>query len=210
MLIPSHASWHDNPVNQMSTIFLSTLLAIAFAEFAQAASEETKIQLTFSGGHASDARDHGRPVVLIANALGVSPEVFREAFSHVSPAPGGTESGRERVQENKRALLNALSRYGVTNELLDRVSDYYRYRPESGKLWPTKPATGYAIIQNGSVTSVTVVKSGAGYSSPPEVTIPGHPEVKLKAVLSFGHDLATNGSVSIITVEKTGMDGARK
>ena len=31
-----------------------------------------------------------RPVVLIAAALGVSSDVFREAFSHVRPAPAGT------------------------------------------------------------------------------------------------------------------------
>jgi hypothetical protein len=194
----------------MSTMLLSALLAITFAKLAQAAPEETRIQLTFTGGHETDARDHGRPVILIANGLGVSPEVFREAFSHVSPAPGGTEPNLERVQKNKRALLNALSRYGVTNALLDRVSDYYRYRPESGRLWPTKPATGYAIIKNGSVSSVTVVKGGAGYSSPPQVTVPGHPEVKLQAVLSFGRDLATNGSVSAITVERTQIDGHGK
>jgi hypothetical protein len=114
------------------------------------------------------------------------------------------------VQQNKRALLDALARYGVTNELLDRVSDYYRYRPESGRLCPTKPATGYAAIKSGLVVSVAVVNGGAGYSSPPQVTIPGHPEVKLKAVLSFGRDLATNGAVSTITVEKGGMNGDRK
>jgi hypothetical protein len=194
----------------MSATVLSTLFAITMASFAQAAPIETKIQLTFAGDHATDARDHGRPVILIAHALGVSPEVFREAFNHVSPAPGATEPDRKRVQENKRALLGALSRYGVTNALLDRVSDYYRYRPGSGRLWPTKPATGYAIIKNGSVTSVTVVNSGAGYNSPPQVTIAGHPEAKLKPVLSFGSDLATNGSVLAISVEKTGIDGAAK
>jgi hypothetical protein len=188
--------------NPMSALLLSILVATAFTNLAQAADEE-RVQLTITGGHGTDPRDHGRPVVLIANALGVPPEVFREAFSHVSPAPAGTEPGRDQVQQNKRALLDALSCYGVTNALLDRVSDYYRYRPESDRLWPTKPATGYAIIKNGSVNSVTVVNGGAGYSSPPQVTIPGHPEVRLKAVLSFGRDLATNGSVSAITVEKT-------
>lgn len=98
------------------------------------------VQLTITGGHETVPADHGRPVVLIASALGVKPEVFRTAFSRVMPAPGGTKPTAEQVRQNKEARLVALSPYGVTNELLDRVSDYYRYRPESGKLWD--PARG--------------------------------------------------------------------
>jgi hypothetical protein len=48
----------------------------------------TKVPVVFSGGHDTVVVDRGRPVVLIAAALGVPDEVFREAFSHVRPASG--------------------------------------------------------------------------------------------------------------------------
>jgi hypothetical protein len=41
---------------------------------------EAKVPVTFSGGHETDPQDRGRPVVLVAGALGVKPEVFRKAF----------------------------------------------------------------------------------------------------------------------------------
>jgi hypothetical protein len=50
------------------------------------------------------------------------------------------------------------------------------------------------------VTGVVVTDGGAGYSSPPEISIPGHPEVKLKGELVFGKDLARNGAISSIAV----------
>src|SRR3954468_3700422 len=99
---------------------------------------ETKVPVTFSGGHETDPRDHGRPVVLIAAALKVRPEVFRQAFSGVTPARGRRPTGDEQ-RRNKDALLKVLAPYHVSNERLDEVSDYYRYRPEKGELWPTKP-----------------------------------------------------------------------
>ena len=49
------------------------------------------LTLVFSGGTDTDPRDRGRPVVLVANGLGVTPEVFRDAFSGVHPA--GPNSG---------------------------------------------------------------------------------------------------------------------
>ena len=48
--------------------------------------DSKRIELNFTGGYDTDPRDHGRPVVLVAAGLGVAPEVFREAFSHVHPA----------------------------------------------------------------------------------------------------------------------------
>src|SRR5688500_17958881 len=47
------------------------------------------VTVTISGGHQTDARDNGRPVVLIAAALGVPTEVFRTALSGVTPAENG-------------------------------------------------------------------------------------------------------------------------
>jgi hypothetical protein len=190
----------------LSTIALAALLGIALANLAQAAEEE-KVALTITGGHETDPHDHGRPVILIAHALGVSPEVFREAFSHVSPAPAGKEPGRAQVQRNKQALLNGLSRYGVTNELLDRVSDYYRYPPGDGRLWPTTKAAGYVTLKNGSITSIKIIESGAGYTSLPAISIRGNPEMILKPVLAFGRDLKKNGSLSAITVENSEVRG---
>jgi hypothetical protein len=179
-------------------IILSGLLAAGFSNRAHAAGEET-VKLVITGGHGTDPRDHGRPVVLIASALGVAPEVFRDAFSHVKPAAPGTQPDPAQVQRNKSALLGALARDGVTNDSLDRVSNYYRYQPGSGRLWPTASATAFATIKGGAVTSIRVAEGGSGYSSPPDIFIPGHPEIVLKARLAFGRDLKTNGSVASIT-----------
>ncbi|MBI3875703.1 MAG: hypothetical protein HY300_07030 [Verrucomicrobia bacterium] len=187
-------------MNRFVAILMSALLAASFAGRAKAASEE-KINLTITGGHETDPRDHGRPVTLIASALGVTPEVFRNAFSRVKPAPAGTEPDPAQVQRNKAALLGELSRHGVTNELLDRVSNFYRYRPESGGLWPTTPAAAYATIKDGAVTSVVITSAGAGCNSTPRISIPGHPEIALKATIAFDRDLKKNGSISSITVE---------
>src|SRR5436190_24186746 len=66
--------------------------------------EETMVPVTFTGGHEYDRKtDHGWPVTLIAAALGVAPEVFREAFSGVTPSRSGPPS-REEAQRNKQAL----------------------------------------------------------------------------------------------------------
>ena len=190
----------------MSALLLSILVVAVFTSLAQAADEE-RVQVTITGGHETDPHDQGRPVVLIGNALGVTPEVFREAFSHVRPAPAGTKPDPARVQLNKRALLDALARYGVTNALLNRISDYYRYTPGGNRLWPKKAAQGYAIIKNGMVASITVSDGGTGYSSPPQVPVPAHPEVRLKAALRFGRDLTKNGSISEVTVEPSASKG---
>ena len=82
----------------------------------------TRVPVVFSGGHDTVPVDHGRPVVLIAAALGVKDEVFREAFSHVHPAgPGSGGPTGEEARANKAALMKALGKYGITNERLDAV-----------------------------------------------------------------------------------------
>src|SRR5215218_9651255 len=94
-----------------------------------ARASETQLPVTFSGGHETDPKDHGRPVVLVAAALNVKPEIFRKAFSGVKPAHGRGPTGEE-ARRNKEALMKVLGPYKVTNDRLDEVSNYYRYRPQ--------------------------------------------------------------------------------
>ena len=166
----------------------------------------TRIPVIFSGGHETDPQDRGRPVVLIAGALGIAPEVFREAFSRVHPAPAGTAPAPDQVRKNKEALMSALGRYGITNEQLDAVSNNYRYRRERGEMWPTNPATAYALVQNGAVTGFTITSGGAGYSSPPSVSVPGTNGLNASVELMFSRNFAENGSVKAITVTGQGTN----
>ena len=176
-------------------------LSAALTTGAHAAPSVTeRVPVVFSGGHDTDPRDRGRPVVLIAAALGVPPEVFREAFSHVRPAPAGQQPDPQEVQDNKRALLSALAPYGVTNERLDTVSNYYRYVRSRGERWPATPAVAYAVRKNGVITGYVVTSGGSGYSSAPLVTVPGVHGASARAELSFSKTFATNGSVSAISV----------
>lgn len=169
---------------------LAVLIALIPAQTAP-----ERVPVVFSGGHETDPADMGRPVILIAGALCVSPEVFREAFSHVHPAPAGTAPSRERVHENKETLLAALGPHGVTNDRLDEVSDHYRYNRGRGEMWPTEAATACALVENGAVTGFEITNGGSGYTTPPTVTIPGHPECRVVARLTFGRDFETNGAV---------------
>jgi hypothetical protein len=172
---------------------------VAASAWAGQKEEEKRVPVVFSGGHETDARDRGRPVVLVAAGLGVTPEVFRDAFSRVRPAPGGREPDPEQVRRNKEVLLNALGKYGVTNELLDRVSNYYRYNPGRGELWPSREALAYAVISKGKVVRFVVTNAGSGYSSPPKVSVTGF-AVEGSVKLWFGKDLGQNGSVARIEV----------
>jgi hypothetical protein len=165
-----------------------------------AADSVSRVPVVFSGGHDTDPRDHGRPVVLVAGALGVAPEVFREAFSHVRPAPAGSQPTPDQVRQNKAALMNALGKYGITNERLDEVSNYYRYRPGSGSLWPTREANAVALISGGKITGFEVVNGGSGYSSPPKVSVPGVTTPNARVELSFGKEFDSNGTVRTIAV----------
>lgn len=156
----------------------------------------------FTGGHDTDPRDRGRPVVLVAAGLGVAPDVFREAFSHVRPAPGGERPTESRVRENKKALLDALGKHGVTNDRLDEVSNYYRYRPQEGEVWTRRDAKAYATLgPDGKVMGVVVTDAGAGYSSEPEVRVEGK-SVPAKVTVAFGKDLERNGSISKVEVSR--------
>jgi hypothetical protein len=173
-------------------------LAVSFAgAIAQAA--ESKIPVTFSGGHETDPKDGGRPVVLVAAALEVKPEVFRQAFSGVRPAKNGKPSAEE-ARSNKAALMKVLQPYGVTNERLDEVSNYYRYQPQRGDLWTNTPAMAYAVVEDGKIKQIVVTEPGAGYSSPPKATVQGLETIPLKATVQFAKDLKKNGAVSGVEV----------
>ena len=164
-----------------------------------------RVAVTFTGGYETDPRDGGRPVVLIAAALNVPSEVFRKAFTGVIPARGGQAPEPEQVRRNKRALMSSLGPYGVTNELLDRVTTYYRYNRSQGEMWRNTPAAAYATVRDGVVT-FTITNPGCGYSSPPKVSVAGMgdlkvTDLKVTATLSFGADLARNGSIKEITAK---------
>lgn len=179
-------------------IVFSVAAAMPFAATPQTAT--TRVPLTFSGGHETDPRDRGRPVVLIASALGVPPDVFREAFSHVHPAPAGEQPNREDARRNKDALLQALSRYGVTNERLDEVSNYYRYDARRGELWPIETATGFALFKGGKITGFEITSGGSGYSSAPSVSVSGIKGIPLRVQLAFSQELEENGAVTSVGI----------
>jgi hypothetical protein len=152
--------------------------------------------VTIAGGHDTDPKDGGRPVVLIAAALGVKTEVFREAFSGVTPARGRGPTGDE-ARQNKDALMRVLAPHGVTNDRLDEVSNYYRYRPQNGELWRHRDAKARAVVEDGKVKRIEVNDAGAGYSTPPRVTIKGMENVELVVTLHFDKDLKKNGSIEV-------------
>lgn len=162
---------------------------------------EMKVPVTISEGHDIGKDDFGRPVALIAAALDVKPDVFRKAFSGVTPAKGRPPSGDE-ARKNKAALLKVLSPHGVTNERLDEVSDYYRFRPHNGELWPTTEAQAHAIVENGKIKEIVVTKPGAGYCSTPKVTVKGFPKATFNVTLSFDKDFKKNGAIAAIKLEK--------
>lgn len=160
---------------------------------------EKEVPVTFSGGHEIGRNDFGRPVVLIAAALNVKPEVFREAFSGVTPAKGRGPSGDE-ARKNKAALMKVLSPHGVTNERLDEVSNYYRYQPQRNELWPTTAAKAHAVVEDGKIKRIVVTSPGAGYCSPPQVKVEGIEGAEFKVKLDVGKDLKKNGGIGAVEV----------
>jgi Spy/CpxP family protein refolding chaperone len=163
----------------------------------------TRVPVTFSGGHDTVPVDHGRPVKLIAAALGVQEEVFREAFSHVHPAgPGSGGPTDAEARQNKAALMNALGKFGVTNDRLNTVSNFYRYAAWQGGIWKNKPATVSALVKNGVITGFEIISGGYGYTTPPSVSVPGIAGAA-KVELAFGKDMESNGAISAITIPRT-------
>jgi len=188
------------------SIPLLAVVAFAVATFSAQADPQslptgvTRVPVAFSGGHDTEGVDHGRPVVLIAAALGVAPEVFREVFSHVHPAgpnSGGPSDAEARA--NKAVLMDGLGKYGITNERINEVSNYYRYNRSRGEMWRTKPAAADALVKDGAIIGYEITSGGSGYSSVPTVSVPGINGATARVELSYGKDFATNGAVSAIT-----------
>jgi len=185
-------------------IFLLSLLTLLFAFILAACGSankdnnviNVKIGLTLTGGYETEPRDNGRPVILIAAALNVPPDVFREAFSHVTPAGAGQEPDPAQVQLNKEALLNALGPYGVTNERLDEVSNYYRYNGSAGETWPRTPAKLAIVVTDGKLTGIKIINGGSGYSSTPTITITGVEGATATATVSYATNFETNGAIT--------------
>lgn len=180
-----------------AAILLLTLGRAALAQSTQPSSGETHVPLVFSGGHETDPRDGGRPVILVASGLGVPPDVFRDVFKGVHPAKRNGGPTGDEARANKRVLLDGLSKYGVTNDRLDEVSN--RYRPQNGELWTHKEAEGFAVVHDGKVISTTITEPGYGYSSPPSVSVQGN-DAKLTAKVQYTTDLETNGSIGSVSV----------
>ncbi len=155
------------------------------------------VPVQISGGHDIGKNDFGRPVALIAAALGVKPDVFREAFSGVTPARGRGPTGDE-ARKNKAALMKVLEPKGVSNDRLDDVSDYYRFRPDSGKIWPTKPAQAHAVIVDGKLDRIVITEPGHGYCSSPKIVVPGYENQKFETTLNYSTDFKKNGAISSI------------
>jgi hypothetical protein len=172
--------------------------------------DETKVPLVFSGGHDYDRKkDLGRPVVLIAAALGVEPDVFRQAFSAVTPSRNGPPSP-EHARANKQLLMKVLQPHGITNDRLDEVSNFYRFQPHKGELWRTTAAQGYAIVADGQIKRFVVTQPGAGYSSLPVVTVQGMENIKLMATLGFSTDLTKNGAITAVELAYPDSPGTSK
>ena len=172
------------------------------ADPAELPKDVIRVPVVFTGGHETEEVNHGRPVVLIAAGLGVKPEVFREAFSHVHPAgPGSGGPTDAEARQNKAALMEALGKYGVTDERLNAVSNFYRYPPGGRGLWKNTPATANALVKNGIVIGYEISNEGAGYTTPPALSVPGIQNVAApKVEIVFGKDLVHNGAVSAITL----------
>ncbi len=199
--------------NLSARLALGAALLVVVPTFVACSAAQSKTQklpqdvvrmpVVFSGGHETLEEDHGRPVILIAAALGVPPQVFREAFSRVHPAaPGSGGPTGDEARANKAALLGALAKYGVTNERLDEVSDYYRYRPGDGNLWRHQAASGYALVKRGVIIGYEITDGGAGYTTAPTATVLELKNATGQVALSFGKNLATNGAISTLAISQ--------
>ncbi len=96
--------------------------------------------------------------------------------------------------------MSVLGPLKVTNDRLDEVSNYYRYRPEKRELWPTKQAKAYAAVEDNKIKKIVVTEPGAGYSSPPKATVKGFDKLRLETKVKFETDLKKNGGVASVEV----------
>ena len=96
--------------------------------------------------------------------------------------------------------MNALGKFGIDNDRLDAVSNFYRYPPGSRNLWKNQPATASALVKEGSIIGYEITNGGYGYTKSPIVTVPGMASATAKVEIAYGKDMATNGTVSVITM----------
>ncbi len=193
-------SWRKTVASVLiGRLVIALVIGVAGLRCGTTCAAETQVPVTFAGGHETDPKDGGRPVVLVAAALGVKTEVFREAFRGVTPARDGKPS-EEEARRNKAALMKVLEPHGVTNERLDEVSNYYRYQPQRGELWKTTPAKAHAVVEDGKVKRIVVTDPGSGYSTPPKATVQGMEKIPLKVTVQYGKDLKKNGAVGSVEV----------
>jgi uncharacterized protein YceK len=183
----------------LATLAVILLLAGCSTATTTTSNTPAAVSVTISGGLDTDLVDNGRPVVLIAAALGVPAGVFRDAFSGVTPASDGDGPTGAEAQANKAALLAVLGPYGITNDELDAVSNQYRYLASAGELWPHTDATAEAVVKDGVVTGVRVIDGGSGYTSAPTITLSTGQTAT--ATLGYGTDFATNGTITAITLD---------
>jgi hypothetical protein len=184
--------------NGVSTVAATSSAASTARSSGSTAGSSSTVRVTISGGLDPVAGDNGRPIVLVAGLLGVAPEVFRQAFSGVTPASPADGPTTAEAQTNKAALLAVLSPYGITNDQLDQASNTYRYNASTGELWPHTAATAVAIVTNGVVTAIKVTSGGSGYTSAPTITLSNGRTAT--ATLAYGQDAATNGRIAAITL----------
>ncbi len=157
--------------------------------------------ITISGGHETNPVDGGRPVYLIGSMLGITGEQFRDAFSYVTPEENG-HLNEETAQANKAKLLGQLEQYGLTNDEIDRATNYYRYYPEGADIWPYTHAVLTATISNGNVISFEIVSGGDGYTSDPIITVDGYGVIPVNITISLTNTFATNGAITAIDADE--------
>ena len=158
----------DGRIVLAPAVALIAIVALSVSSMAA----ETKIPVTFSGGHEIGKDDFGRPIPLIAAALGVEPEVFRKAFGGVilrRKTTVGLPVAKEEV-----ALFKVLAPHALTNEHLDEVSDYYRYQPHGAV------NSGQRLQPRHMRSSTTAKSSGSSSTSQARDTV-RHPRSRWKA-----------------------------
>ncbi|HEY1173015.1 MAG TPA: hypothetical protein VGH19_16725 [Verrucomicrobiae bacterium] len=185
-----------------SLLLAATVLNLSAADTKELPKDVKRIPVTFSGGYDTDPRDKGRPVILIAGALGVQPQVFRDAFSNVHPAGPDRGPTDAEARKNKEVLMKALGKHGITNERLDEVSNYYRYVKSRGETWKHKDAKANALVKDGAVIGYEITEGGSGYSSVPTITVPGIKDAKAKVEVSYSKTFEKNGKISAMTIVK--------
>ncbi len=97
---PAPVAGFSLPLAMTLTVALTLLTSWSCTQAGEAPAGSVPVKIT--GGHVIARNDFGRPVALIAAGLGVEPDVFREAFSGVTPARGDTRLVTKRAGTRRR------------------------------------------------------------------------------------------------------------